>query len=137
MAETTPSRHRHRERHGRGMRGALAPGSTRLSRSRTQVFDEIVAGAVDRLERRLGDQLGGTEFLVEDVPPPAMLVGGPGDPPLASTIAPIGARPPQVVVYRRPVARRSGDLQTTRQLVWEVLVDEVAGIVGVDPEDID
>ena len=47
---------RHRDRRGRGLRGALAPASVPLGRSRSQSFDELVLDAVLMAVRRRRDR---------------------------------------------------------------------------------
>ncbi|KOU30836.1 hypothetical protein ADK52_03920, partial [Streptomyces sp. WM6372] len=51
-------RTRRRDRHGRGMRGPLAPPQVPLSASRAELFGDLVRDSVERLERRF-PQLGG------------------------------------------------------------------------------
>ena len=46
-------------------------------------------------------------------------------------------RPPRIVVYRRPlVARADGD-DDLGELVFEVVVEEFARLLGMNPEDVD
>ena len=65
---------RRRDRHGRGLRGVLAPPGVPLHRSRSERFDELILEAVARLEPRWEAQLSGVEFAVEEIPRP----GSPG-----------------------------------------------------------
>ncbi|HSI92221.1 MAG TPA: metallopeptidase family protein [Jiangellaceae bacterium] len=124
-----------RDRHGRGMRGPLAPPGSPAAVSRAKRFDDYVLESVERLDRRWRDQLAKVEFAVEDVP-------GLDDwdrdwVPLARAFTATGALPPRVVVYRRPIeTRTSGDRQL-RLLVHEVVVEQVAELLGVDPEEVD
>ena len=60
-----PARIRRRDRHGRGLRGVLAPPGVPLHRSRSERFDELILEAVARLEPRWEAQLSGVEFAVE------------------------------------------------------------------------
>ncbi|HEX9034243.1 MAG TPA: peptidase, partial [Streptosporangiaceae bacterium] len=68
---------RRRDRHGRGLRGPLAPIGSPLHRSRAERFDDLVLQAVAQLEPRWDSQLAGVEFAVEEVPasdaPPASM----------------------------------------------------------------
>ncbi len=134
-ARGSAGRARRRDRHGRGLRGPLAPPEVPLPRSRSQRFDDLVLDAVERLERRLGDELSGIEFAVEEVP-------GLGDwdrdwVPLGRSFTGAGARPPRVVVYRRPIETRVQGERELRLLVHDVVVEEVADLLGRQPEDID
>src|SRR5437660_11289600 len=60
---------RGRDRHGRGLRGRLVPASAPLSRTRAEIFDDLVLDTVEELEQRFAKELAGVEFAVEDVPP--------------------------------------------------------------------
>ena len=62
------ARIRRRDRHGRGLRGVLAPPGVPLHRSRSERFDELILEAVARLEPRWGTQVSGVEFAVEEIP---------------------------------------------------------------------
>jgi predicted Zn-dependent protease with MMP-like domain len=136
---------RRRDRHGRGLRGVLAPPGVPLHRSRAQRFDELVLQAVARLEPRWEAHLADVEFAVEEIPPLGEL--SPGPVPLARLeAAPLtapggspaaGPRPARIVVYRRPlIARADGD-EDLGELIFEVVVEEFARLLGLDPEDVD
>lgn len=199
------ARIRRRDRHGRGLRGVLAPPDVPLHRTRAERFDELVLQAVTRLEPRWEAHLAGVEFAVEEVPPPTAPGSGPvplarlepgsgpaaphgagspaGDAQQAGPVdhsradwpaapggavspadeadaagpgagtgggpAPSGAgeasarparampRPPRIVVYRRPLLARAESEEDLTELVFEVVVEEFARLLGVDPEDVD
>ena len=220
------ARIRRRDRHGRGLRGVLAPPGVPLHRSRAERFDDLVLQAVARLEPRWEAHLAGVEFAVEEIPPadeltpgpvplarlePGSLrdpgwpgqddlalwdeLSGPGEPagapgqlaraspaaaasggpaasrgPVASLegagepggsglggagepggagdgaadMAPGGGteagaapRPPRIVVYRRPLMARADGDEDLGELVFEVVVEEFARLLGMDPEDVD
>ena len=46
-------------------------------------------------------------------------------------------RPPQIVLYRRPLELRALDQEDLAELVLDVLIHEVADLLGVGPEVID
>ncbi len=141
-----------RDRRGRGLRGRLVPPTVPLSRSRAQQFDDLVLDAVDQLERRWASELESVEFAVEDVPqvpdspPDAMVYGSDvvedGAVPLARLL-PAGrdaqgrSTPPRIVVYRRPLEVRSLDRPDLADLVLEVVVEQVANLLGIDPDEVD
>ena len=124
----------------------LAPPGVPLHRSRSQRFDELVLEAVARLEPRWEAQLSGVEFAVEEIPPPdpaghragervpARL--DPGSPGMGTGDGAV-ARPPRIVVYRRPLSARADSEDELSELVFEVVVEEFARLLGVDPEDVD
>jgi len=136
---------RRRDRHGRGLRGRIAPPAVPLSRTRAETFDELVLDAVEQLEQRWAAELAGLEFAVEEVPPVE-----PGDTfdndtvldrgvPLARLFR--GGLPelhrPVVVVYRRPIEARAADGDDRGDLVFMVVVDLAAEFLGKDPDDLD
>lgn len=124
-----------RDRHGRGLRGALAPANTPIAKSRALRFDELVVEAVERLDASWRDQLAKVEFAVEDVP---SLEDWTRDwIPLARAFAATGALPARIVVYRRPVETRAGGPTRLRALLDDLVVEQVAELLGVDPEEVD
>jgi predicted Zn-dependent protease with MMP-like domain len=161
------ARIRRRDRHGRGLRGSLAPPGVPLHRTRAERFDDLVLQAVARLEPRWEAQLAGVEFAVEEIPPSAVLDGPArgavplsrlelpaaqppgGEPPAATSRDPlvspgdaaaqgraetVGAR---IVIYRRPLMARADGDEDLSELVFDVVVEEFARLVGLDPADVD
>mgnify|MGYP001557515943 CR=1 FL=1 len=109
-----------------------------MSRTRAEAFDDLVLDAVDHLERRWHDQLEHVQFAVEDVPPIALLGRDPGEPvPLGACFPPSDDAPAQIVVYRRPIEARSTGADETAELVHDVVVEEVAELLGLEPEVVD
>jgi predicted Zn-dependent protease with MMP-like domain len=145
---------RRRERHGRGLRGQLLVQQATVggravavpaARSRSARFDDLVRDAISDLEERWHEQLEGVEFAVEDVPPPESgwdegvvadeTAGGPV--PLGRLLAAAPGSPARVVVYRRPLEARATGRRDLGDLVHEVVVDQVAQLLGLDPDVID
>lgn len=130
---------RRRDRHGRGLRGPLAPPQVPISLSRSELFDDYIRESVERLERRW-PQLIDVEFAVDEVPEP-----GPDDPPAGSAGGvPLGrvlparqGRKSQIVVYRRPVEIRAKTRDDRAALVHEILIEQVADLLGLSPDSID
>lgn len=107
-------------------------------RTRSERFDELVLDAVERLEKRWAPQLAGVEFAVEEVPPAEALPTWPGEPvPLAHALPRDDSQPPRVVVFRRPLEARTINRTELAALVHEVVVEQVAALLGMDPDDID
>jgi predicted Zn-dependent protease with MMP-like domain len=122
---------RRRDRHGRGMRGPVAPPQVPLAASRAESFRDLVQDSVERLERRW-PQLADVDFLVLDVP------GAPeGSVPLGSSVPANKGQPAQIVVYRRPVEIRTKNRDERALLVHEVVVEQVAELLGLAPESVD
>ena len=134
---STPVPRRRRDRHGRGLRGPLIPKGLPAWRSRSEVFDELVLDAVEGLERRWSRELDGGEFGVEDVPPSDPSPWEHGDVPLGRFFPAEGEVPPRIVVYRRPVETRAGDPQEVAALAHDVVVEQVAHLLGLPPEQVD
>jgi len=118
-----------------------------LSQTRSERFDDLVLDAVEHLEERWSAQLAGVEFAVEDVPPVpvdgvldedvlADETAG-GAVPLGRLLAADAAGPARIVVYRRPLEARAVDRLDLSDLVHDVVVDQVARLLGVDPDEID
>jgi len=45
--------------------------------------------------------------------------------------------PARVVVYRRPLEARAANRTELSELVREVVVEQVAGLLGMDPDEVD
>jgi predicted Zn-dependent protease with MMP-like domain len=110
-------------------------------RDRRTGLEALVHRALQPLREQWGEELGGLLVRVEDVPPELgadttavtdRTAGGPV--PLARGVP--GA-PPQVVVYRKPLELRAADETDLAELVRDVVVEAVASLLGVDPEDVD
>ena len=133
-----------RDRRGRGLRGRLVPAAVPLSRTRSQAFDDLVLDAVERIESRWGRDLAGVEFAVEDVPPELNVYDSDvledGEVPLARLL-PGGPRHadgalPRIIVYRRPLEYRAVSRADLADLVHDVLVEQVANLFGVPPDEL-
>ncbi|MDH6701890.1 putative Zn-dependent protease with MMP-like domain [Streptomyces sp. MAA16] len=120
------------------MRGPIAPPQVPLAASRADAFADLVRDSVERLERRW-PQLAEIDFLVLEVP----RLDGPGTTwndeavPLGGTIAARDGQPARVVVYRRPVEIRVKGRDERAALVHEVVVEQVAELLGLTPETVD
>jgi len=137
-SRVTGSPARRRDRRGRGMRGPLAPAEAPISRTRAERFDELVRDEAHRLEQRWSRELTGVEFAVEEVPSIDRQGLDADTVPLSRLVEPADGNPPRIVVYRRPVEARGGDDERDRaRLVRDILVEEVADLLGLSPESID
>ncbi|MGW2619236.1 metallopeptidase family protein [Streptomyces sp. NPDC001500] len=133
-------RQRRRDRHGRGMRGPIAPPQVPLSLSRADAFDDLVRDAAERLERRW-PQLADVDFVVQEVPVRSDVDvadrPAPEDVPLGSLVEAHKGSPPRIVVYRRPVEIRSKNREERAMMVHDVIVEQVAELLGLSPENVD
>lgn len=127
------------------------PAVVPMARTRAQSFDDLVLEAVEAIERAVEDndriastRLRGVEFAVEDVP--GDVAGYDADVledrnvPLARLMPaqPGTAGPnPRIVLYRRPLELRSAGAEELSQLIRSVVVEQVANLLNVEPEEID
>jgi hypothetical protein len=96
----------------------------------------MVLDAVARLESRWEAELTGVEFAVQEVPEADELVDDSVSLPLARTVPGTPgavdqsrpATPARIVVYRRPLIA---------ELVFDVVVEEFASFLGLDPDSVD
>ncbi len=109
-----------------------------ISLSRSELFDDYVRESVERLERRW-PQLIEVEFAVQEVPPQPE--PGEADPdggvPLGRVVAAKQGRKSRIVVYRRPVEIRAKSREDRAALVHEILIEQVAELLGMSPDAID
>ncbi|NUS55205.1 MAG: metallopeptidase family protein [Streptomycetaceae bacterium] len=136
-------------RRGRGVRGPMLPQSVPAWRTRAEKFDLLVLEAFAPLDSRWHDRLTKLDLAVDDVPeiPSAdldsvnwsdeFLADGPV--PLAQLV-PAGVdrrgglTRSRVVLYRRPLELRAKDPDDLADLVHDVLVQQIAAYLGVDPD---
>jgi predicted Zn-dependent protease with MMP-like domain len=129
------------------MRGGLAPRAVPVNRSPSEVFDDLVLDAVDELEDHWATELAGVEFAVEEVPPLDGAAGVDFDPetvldrgiPLGRLYrtGTAGIPEPIVVLYRRPVEARAADRDDRADLVFMIVAELVAELLGKDVDEID
>ncbi|MEV6429469.1 MULTISPECIES: metallopeptidase family protein [unclassified Nocardia] len=139
-------------RRGRGLRGPMLPPTVPAWRTRGQQFDRLVLEAFAPLDTRWHDRLTKLDIAVDDVPkirplhpdsvtwPDEVVADGPV--PL-SRLIPAGvdrhgvATRARVVLFRKPLELRAGDPEDLVDLLREVLVQQIATYLGVDPDLID
>lgn len=127
------------------MRGGLVPPGVPLYRTRSEQFDDMVLDAVARLEPRWSAELSAVEFAVQEVPEADELTGLELEIPFARVVP---AQPDRgdpahpatatrIVVYRRPLLVRSENDDELADLVYDVVVEEFARALGLEPEQVD
>ncbi|MET4002936.1 putative Zn-dependent protease with MMP-like domain [Arthrobacter sp. UYCu511] len=135
---------RRRDRHGRGRRGPLLAAALPASRTRAEKFDDLVVDSAERLRTLWPAALATAEYLVEEVPDQleALLASG-AQAPLGKYLAALPAadgrqgEPPAIIIYRHPVEALCDTAGQVRELVHEVLVEQVAGLLNIDPDAVD
>ena len=120
-----------------------------MYRSRAERFDDLVLQAVAQLEPRWESELAGVEFVVEEVPSgdlPAEQLLPDADPVPLARLDPawsdagnpaLPARPARIVLYRRPLLARADGEEELGDLVLDVVIEEFAKLLGLDPQAID
>jgi len=116
------------------MRGPLAWPRVPAMASRRDRFDEAVLDAVGAFERRWGSELPELEVAVQDVPPTDPLPWE-GRVALGRLFPAKGATAARMVIYRRPVEARAADSTEVATVVHDVVVEQLATMLGLDPED--
>jgi predicted Zn-dependent protease with MMP-like domain len=131
---------RRRNRHGRGLRGPLMLPQLPGARTRHERFEDLVAESAERLAEMWGTRLEAVHFLVELVPSKQALgraeAAGRGV-PLGTTVSAAPRRPARVIVYRRPVEELSPGPVELPEVVHDVVVELVAELLAMAPEDVD
>ncbi|MDJ0395168.1 metallopeptidase family protein [Rhodococcus sp. G-MC3] len=139
-------------RRGRGIRGPLLPNNVPGHRSRADKFDRAVLEAFARIGHQWHQKLERLDIAVDEVPkiraidpesvewPPEVVAEGPV--PL-SRLVPAGidkrgdATRARIVLFRKPLERRAKHREDLEDLLYEVLVEQVATYLGVDPDVVD
>ncbi|ONI85958.1 exonuclease [Actinosynnema sp. ALI-1.44] len=131
------------------MRGPLYPSTLPAASTRAEKFDALVLDALEPIEARWRTELTKLDVAVDDVPeieapgtPPQDGVLADGGVPLARLVPagmdrrgnPTSAR---IVLYRRPLEARAKDSAELADLVHDVLVEQVANYLSVDPDAIE
>jgi predicted Zn-dependent protease with MMP-like domain len=114
----------------------LFPATLPAARSRSERFDAIVLDALEPIDERWHAELEQLDIAVDEVPEvtdcdPATVTWGSD---VVEDGLPTRAR---IVLYRRPLETRAPDGGDLSDLVHEVLVEQIASYLGVDPDAID
>ncbi len=104
--------------------------------SRRERFDRLVLEIVTEIDARWQRDLGLVEYAVEDTP---LLPDDWGEEtvPLSSLIRGTGGDPTRLVLFRRPIEHRCESRADLEALVLTVVVEQVAELLGLPPEEID
>jgi predicted Zn-dependent protease with MMP-like domain len=112
------------------------PTGRPVRRTPRERFDDLVLDVVADIDRRWQDRLGLLEYAVEDTPQiPDDWTSG--TVPLASLVRGSGATPTRLVLFRRPIEHRCETRSDLEAMVLTVVVEQVAELLGIDPEMVD
>ncbi|MBO0896394.1 metallopeptidase family protein [Arthrobacter sunyaminii] len=137
-ANPRPFRSRRRNRHGRGLRGELIPAHLAGFRSRSERFDTWVLESAQRLERLWGESIQSYQFVVQDIPPGLEeLAATRGNIPFGAGTPAAGPKPAVITVYRHPIESAARGLVPVSELIHDVVVEQLATLIGMDPETVD
>ena len=123
---------------GAGIRGPLAWPPVPAMASRAEQFDDLVLDARDppgdpRRDRARRGRVRGRGRAARRARRPGRRDGV----PLGRLFASHGKVPARIVVYRRPVETRAKDRRELVALVNDVVVEQVAAMLEVDPHELD
>jgi len=108
-----------------------------MARTRSERFDDLVLDALERLDRRWSRQLADVELAVEEVPPADGESWSVDVVPLARLFPAAPKLPARIVLFRRPIEARAPGRAELAALVHDVVVEQVAELLGVEPETVD
>ena len=130
----------------------MFPAGTPAARTRAEKFDGMVLEALEPIELRWGSELAELDLAVDDVPEvvetsPDRVVWDAGV--LADVGVPLAQLVPagvdhegipsraRIVLYRRPLEARAKGGADLADLLHEVLVEQVAEYLGIEPDAVD
>lgn len=135
---------KHRDRHGRGLRGRLAwpnpytgvSAPLRARQTRADFFTSCVHDALGRISASCPRALESVDVGIEDVPTiePSW---APHRVPLAAALSTTPTTNGQIVIYRRPLKRRSTNRRELRTLVFRTIVEQLSEVTGISADELD
>lgn len=138
-AVSGPRPGRMRDRRGKGLRGPmtlpgpLSPRGVPAHRAPRAAFDLLVGDVLRALERHFAAEPDHVDLVVEEAPllPPEWT----DDVPLSIVVP--GAEATKIVLFRMPIAHRCPTSEDLEELVWTVIVDRLAEVWHISPDDLD
>jgi predicted Zn-dependent protease with MMP-like domain len=109
---------------------------TPAGRTAGERFDEVALAIVEEIDERWSSRLGLVEYAVEDAPQ-VPDDWHPETVPLSSLVRGVRGEPTRIVLFRRPIEHRCESRAELSALVLTVVVEQVAELLGVEPELID
>ena len=136
---TGPRPGRMRDRRGRGARGPMAlpgplsPQSVPSHRTPRERFDVLVEDVLTALAKHFAAEPDPVDVVVEEAPllPPEW----DDDVPTSTTVMSSGRS--RIVLYRLPISQRCSSDAQLEDAVWRVVLDRLAEVWHVSPDDLD
>ncbi|WP_277501047.1 metallopeptidase family protein [Nocardioides sp. ChNu-99] len=132
---------RRRDRHGRAGRGpqvGTVPGVRRARPTPGARFDAVVLAVVSVVDAPWHAHLaalGELEYAVEEMP--LLPDDWDDDVPLGSLVRARAGQPHRIVLFRRPLERRSESRTDLEELVRRVVAELLAELLGTTPDTVD
>ncbi|HJE21223.1 metallopeptidase family protein [Bifidobacterium pullorum] len=127
----------YRNRHGRGIRTPMFGVRMPRYRTRSGMFDDMVAAQIRRLNGAWPELIGPLQFAVEDVPPSEPAPWEPRRSCSSQCFAAGHGVPARVVLYRMPIQSRSRSKLDMQLIIRDELVGRIGELYGRRPEEID
>ncbi|MCA0251806.1 MAG: metallopeptidase family protein [Actinobacteria bacterium] len=134
---------KHRDRHGRGMRGVIA-APNRLTGAPMPIpyravgvgfFADCLRASVARVVETCPRALVGVDIGFEDVP--SLTEAWYDSVPLAAAVSARPEQPAQVVLYRRPIEHRATGRRDLARLIHRTIVEQLSALTGIQTSEID
>jgi predicted Zn-dependent protease with MMP-like domain len=128
-----------RERRGRGARGPIAlpgplsPQSVPLHRTPREGFDVLVERVLAALEKHFTAEPDPVDVVVEEAP----LLPPEWDDDVPTSTATVSSGRSRIVLYRLPISQRCSSEAELQDAIWRVVLDRLAEVWQVSPEDLD
>lgn len=137
MAEAPWNTRVYRNRHGRGTRTPMFGVRLPRYRTRSGMFDDLLAAHIRRLNNAWPELIKPIQFAVEDVPP-SDPVPWELEPNVMSRLFPAAhGMPARIVLYRMPLQSRARNRDDLQWAIRDELVVRMAELYGRRPEEID
>jgi predicted Zn-dependent protease with MMP-like domain len=113
--------------------GPLSPSSVPSHRTPREQFDVLVEGVLAALEKHFAAEPDHVDVVVEEAPllPPEWSDDVP------TSAASTGGGSSRIVLYRLPISQRCADSIQLEDAIWQVLLDRLAEVWQVSPDDLD
>lgn len=113
--------------------GPLSPRSVPSHRTPREEFDVLVEGVLAALEKHFVAEPDPVDVVVEEAP----LLPSDWSDDVPTSTAVTGTGTSRIVLYRLPISQRCSGSLELEDAVWHVLLDRLAEVWQLSPDDID